>query len=390
MRNQRPEPPFRTIVFYISGHGFGHASRSIEVINELLARWPGLSIIVRTTAAKWLFERTIRLRTGTFQYHHVECDTGIVQVDSLHLDVDETVRRARAFMSTFEERVAAEAAFLTDQSANLVVADIPPLGIAAARRAGLPAVALGNFTWDWVYSSYQGTDDIVAAIGLAYAGANLALRLPMHGGFSTFATIEDVPFIARRSARAPSDTRHALGLPLDERLALVSFGGYGLEGLDLDALSRLHGYVALVSGSSGRSFGSIVRNDRSGRSFATIVRQGSLMPVDERAMYAAGFRYEDLVRAVDVVVTKPGYGIIAECLANDTALLYTSRGPFIEYDVLVAAMPRFLRAAYIDHADLLAGRWAPHLAALVAQPDPAERPATDGAEVAASVLLEMI
>ena len=38
----------------------------------------------------------------------------------------------------------------------------------------------------------------------------------------------------------------------------------------------------------------------------------------------------------DVVVTKPGYGIISECLANDTALLYTDRGHFIEYDVLVA------------------------------------------------------
>ena len=41
------------------------------------------------------------------------------------------------------------------------------------------------------------------------------------------------------------------------------------------------------------------------------------------------------MRAADVVVTKPGYGIIAECLANDTAIVYTSRGEFAEYDVLV-------------------------------------------------------
>ena len=32
------------------------------------------------------------------------------------------------------------------------------------------------------------------------------------------------------------------------------------------------------------------------------------------------------MRAADVVVTKPGYGIISECIANDTAILYTSRG----------------------------------------------------------------
>ena len=84
----------------------------------------------------------------------------------------------------------------------------------------------------------------------------------------------------------------------------------------------------------------------------------------------SGLRYEDLVRAVDVVVSKPGYGIISECVANDTALLYTSRGHFVEYDVLVAAMPRFLRAAFIDHADLFSGDWQPHLDALLAQPAP--------------------
>ncbi len=107
-------------------------------------------------------------------------------------------------------------------------------------------------------------------------------------------------------------------------------------------------------------------------------------------MYADGFRYEDLVRAVDVVATKPGYGIISECLANDTALLYTSRGDFIEYDVLVEAMPRFLRSAFIGHDDLFAGDWTPHLDALLAQAEPPERPATDGADVAAARLLAMI
>ena len=81
-----------------------------------------------------------------------------------------------------------------------------------------------------------------------------------------------------------------------------------------------------------------------------------MIALDEDALYASGRRYEDLVRAVDVVVTKPGYGIIAECIANDTALLYTSRGHFVEYDVLVAEMPRWLRCGFIAQDDLRAGR----------------------------------
>jgi hypothetical protein len=378
----------RTLVFYISGHGFGHASRDIEVINALLARRPDLRIIIRTSAPKWLFDLTVKATGIMPEVKYLETDTGIAQIDSLHLDVKETVRRARAFMDGFDEAVTSEVAFLRQVDADLVVADIPPLGIAAATAAEIPSMALGNFTWDWIYSAYPGTEKLIESISGHYRSAELALRLPMHGGFSAFRMIRDLPFIARRSRRDPVETRRAMGFPLEERLVLVSFGGYGLDGLNLDALSRLIGYVALVSDSVplANRGGQVVSPSPS----PCGERRGSLQFVNEPAMYAAGLRYEDVVRAVDVVVTKPGYGIIAECLANDTALLYTSRGHFIEYDVLTRDAPRVLRTAYIDHDDLFAGRWTRHLDAVLSQSAPLERPAVDGADVAAELLLERI
>ena len=376
-----------SVVFYISGHGFGHASRVIETINALLARRGDLDVVVRTTAPRWLFDRTVRASRSDasaqgVDYQSVECDTGIVQIDSLHLDAEASVARARAFMASFETRVAREAAFLRDRRARLVVADLPPLGIAAAARAGIPAVAFGNFTWDWIYSAYPGTDDLVQRISEAYQTALVALRLPMHGGFAAFNTIVDLPFVARRSSRDPDAVRRAFGLPVDMPLVLVSFGGYGVKGLDLGALARLDGYSAVIT---GQFRGSEVEPRNLGTQ-----ELRNLCFVDESQMYGAGYRYEDLVRAVDVVATKPGYGIISECLANDTALLYTSRGDFIEYDVLVEAMPRFLRAAFIDHDDLFAGRWSGHLDRLLAQPPPPERPSTHGAEIAAERLLALL
>lgn len=346
-----------TVAFYISGHGFGHASRSIEVINALVDRRPEARVIIRSEVAPWLVARTARPGVTLAP---AACDTGVIQIDSLHLDERATLDRARAFMATFPQRVAAEVAWLDEVGATRVVADLPPLGIAAAHAAGLPAVALGNFTWDWIYSGYAGSADLVQQIGEIYGRTTAALRMPMWGGFATMPAIVDIPFVARRSSRDPAEVRQALGLPRDQVLALVSFGGYGLEGLDVAALRHVQGYRVLLPGD-----------------------------IDEAAMYASGLRYEDLVRAVDVVVTKPGYGIISECVANDTALLYTSRGHFLEYDVLVAAMPGILRAAYIDHGDLFAGRWQPHLDALLAQPAPPETPATNGAEVAARLVTEL-
>ena len=83
-----------------------------------------------------------------------------------------------------------------------------------------------------------------------------------------------------------------------------------------------------------------------------------------------GFRYPDLVAASDVVISKPGYGIISECIANGAALLYTSRGHFAEYDVLVSGMPRFLRCRFIAQDDLLAGRWTDAIDALLVTAHP--------------------
>ena len=56
-------------------------------------------------------------------------------------------------------------------------------------------------------------------------------------------------------------------------------------------------------------------------------------------------------------MTKPGYGIISECIANRTAIVYTARGRFAEYEVLVGEMPKYLRAQYLDQQSVKAGRW---------------------------------
>ena len=311
-------------------------------------------MIVRSQVAPWLVQRTAH---PSVELIPVETDTGIVQIDSLRLDAAATLSRAREFMATFDNRVADETAFLLAHRVEMVVADVPPMGIAAAKAAGLPAIAFGNFTWDWIYAQYEGGADVARAIGEIYAETTLAMRLPMWGGFRTIPRIEDLPFVARHARRDPIDTRRALGIPLDARVVLSSFGGYGVAGMAKPSVADYH-----------------------------VLWPGD---IDEAAMYEHGYRYEDLVRAVDVVVTKPGYGIISECLVNDTALLYTSRGDFREYPVLVQAMPRFLRCAFIGHDDLFSGNWGPHLARLVAQPSPPERPAANGAEIAADRLLSL-
>ncbi len=116
---------------------------------------------------------------------------------------------------------------------------------------------------------------------------------------------------------------------------LSSFGGYGVSGFDVSRLDCLRAYGVVLT--------------HRGDEDALPSPPAGVYQLSESALYGSGLRYEDLVAAVDVVATKPGYGIVSECIANETAILYTSRGQFVEYEVLVAEMPRYLRCSFIEH-----------------------------------------
>jgi hypothetical protein len=368
------------IVWYISGHGFGHASREIEIINEIRDRRPGLPIVIRTAAKRWIFDLTLR---SAVDVQAADCDTGVVQIDSLRLDEGETVRRAGAFYRDLDARVHAERRLIESLKARLVVGDVPPLAFAAAHAAGVASIAIANFTWDWIYAGYDpasyGFPDLVTTVRDATALATRFVRMPLCGGFEMAppGAACDIPLVARRSTRDPLDTRRALGLPLDRKLVLLSFGGHGLKGLSPAAFEAFgDDFVAVLTGHLEMS--EAARQSRRG-----------VVEFDEQALYDGGWRYEDLVAAVDVVATKPGYGIIAECAAHQTAILYTSRGHFVEYDVLVREMPRYVRSHFIPQDALFSGQWRPHLEQLLAQPLP-PRADVSGAAAAADLILAQL
>jgi hypothetical protein len=345
------------LVYYISGHGFGHAARSIELIKAILAARPDTRVIVKTSAPAWLFETNLGTSATLVSFH---ADTGISQIDSVTIDERDSLERAVEFYGHFEALADREARFLRSHGATVVLGDTPPLAHAAAARAGVPSIAIGNFTWDWIYEGYDSfraeASAVIEVIRRAYALATLALRLPMHGGFESMAAVTvDIPFIARRSTRDPADTRRRLGVPDDRPFVLASFGAYGLAA-----------------------------------DYQDIARAQHLTILSPRAQLDGGVIYPDAVAAADVVITKPGYGIVSECIAGNTPLLFTSRGRFVEYDVFVTEMPRVLRCRFIPQDDLLAGRWRPHIDELLQQPPPPERARIDGAAVAAAAILNLV
>lgn len=360
-----------SVVAYVSGHGFGHAARVCEVLTALRVRRPDVRVMVRSPLARWFFAVNL---DADVEYAACRLDVGVVQPDSLTVDLDAT---CAAYASIDAQRAAlidAEVAALASHGPVVVLADIPALAFEIAARLAVPGVAMTNFSWDWIYADYAaaqpGFAPLVEHLRAAYARATLLLRLPLHGDLSAFPHVRDVPLVARRARLERDTVRQRLGLPRAARVVLLSFGGIGLQ---LARVPEIRGVVFVSSGGAAL--------DRA---------PDGCRRLDQSALTRAGLRYEDLVGAVDALIGKPGYGIVAECIANRTPMLYTPRGRFAEYECLVDGIRAHLAHAELSNADLYAGRWADALERVWSQAIPTPTIGIDGASVVSAVLDAMI
>jgi hypothetical protein len=359
------------IAFYISGHGLGHAMRMKELLIRIRAQQPACELYVMGSMPGWVFEEPPAVRV---RLRALRCDVGAIQRDSLHLDVRRTLEENAGFYRGIDALARSEAGFLRRERIGLVVGDIPPLAFLAASAAGVRSVAVGNFSWDWIYDSYAeehpSSRYLVDLLREAYGHADLLLRLPFHGDMGAFRRIRDIPLIARTARLSRAETRRALGIAPDEtaKVVFISMGGHGSaeirEGPDTDFGGYL--YVSYF---------------RPGGAMKRLVLLGD----------PARLSHPDIVAASDCVISKPGYCTIAECIANGTPIVYTSRDNFREYPVMVAGIETYCLSRLLPRKDFHSGAWAKHLDAFFAEEHPRRPPRmpADGAEVAAGIILEM-
>lgn len=365
--------PVTTLACYISGHGLGHAARTVEVLRVLVARRPDLRLALRTPVDRAFFDFNLG---GNFSYGGARLDVGAVQSDSLSVDMEASLRSYAEILSCKARLIDVELKAVAPLRPALLFADIPGLAFDLAERLGIPGIGMTNFSWDWIYADYARdlpaylpvVDDLRRSYGLA----TLLLRLPMHGDLSAFPRRCDIPLVARLARLDRDMVRKRLALPSDERVVLLSFGGMGLR--MENGAPKVKGVRFLVTPGTPVGPASVPG--------ATVVT--------DRQLATAGVRYEDLVGACDVVMTKPGYGIVAECIANSTPMIYTSRGRFAEYECLVEGIRTHLPHAFIDNEHLRAGRWETALEQVFSEPRCISAVDVSGAESAANVLQSVL
>ncbi|WP_404385949.1 hypothetical protein [Caenispirillum salinarum] len=342
----------------ITPHGYGHGAITVQVLSALAEAVPGLRLgVVGGPPEPWV---RARLPVRPVLHDRAIADPGMVNSDPNTVDPEASLARYQELFQRFEAVVAEEMDRQRAFAPDLVVSNVGFVPLEAARRLGLPAVALAPFHWGQIFGAYCGAmpggRSILERLEAIYSACDLLLAttpfVPMAEGIPARA----VGPICARAAPRRAALEATLGVAEGSRLALITMGRVGGP-LPVDAWPRFPGWRLIHRGPDTCA------------GHPDMV-QGDNLP----------FTFPELVASVDAVVTKPGYGTVTECACAGTPLLYRSRNDWPETPHMMSWAARHVAVEEIDDAAFRSGQFHKKLQAVLQAPRPAPASPTGVAE----------
>jgi hypothetical protein len=317
----------------ISAHGFGHLAQTAPVLNCLAELLPTVKLTVRSGLPFGKLQQRIR---RPFEHIAAASDFGYVMVDALTIDHAATAARYRAAHANFAQRVAADAALLRDLKADAVFSNVSYIPLAGAALADIPAVALCSLNWADLYAHYFGADRIHAEMLVAYRTASF-LRTTPGMPMPTLDRQVTISPLATQGKERRAELRVKVSTSETARLILIALGGIPTR-LPVElwpALPDTHWLVPVA---------------------------WNVQRPDMHAFEPLDWPFVDVLRSVDAVVAKPGYGTFAEAVCNGVAVIYQRRADnWPEQECLIDWLHAHARCAEVSAADLWVGNLGPSL-----------------------------
>jgi hypothetical protein len=293
---------------------------------------PEIDLVLATTAPQWLLNEYLPVE---YEYRPVAFDIGVIQPDSLTMDLPATLAQLQAIQTHQRTTVATEATYLKQRGVNLVLADIPPLSTAIAHAADIPCWMVGNFGWDFIYRAL-GEDFAAIAdwMGECFGQCDRLFRLPFHEPMTAFPMVEDTGLIGGTPRYAAEDLRAQWNLHIPpERTVLLTFGGLGLQAIPYDRLAQFPDWQFLTFDQGVLELPNLFR----------VPRQG--------------YRPVDVMPLCGRIVSKPGFSTFSEACRLDLPIITITRNDFAEGPVLVNGLQDHSWHRILTPEEFFRGGW---------------------------------
>jgi UDP:flavonoid glycosyltransferase YjiC (YdhE family) len=314
------------LLFYASSHGFGHMTRCLAIIEELLETTDHL-IYLASGAFQNSFARVYLARFGDrVIYNDIRTEVGLVnQPNSLQVDIPHLEQELTDFMASWDAIVAQETAFLQTKPVSYVISDISVIGILVGERLGVRNIGIANFTWCEQYEYLGLSETLIARFREVYAKLDILieydLMLPTH---DLDVPRKQIGFISRKF---DPDRIAAIKVQYGPSIFITCGKSADLDNIQID------NYTGTIFATSGINI--------TADADANIVQ----LPVET-------FDTHNYLAASDIVIAKAGWGTISEALLSKRNLVLIERKGVLEDTENIEELKRRGVAVSIKETDL--------------------------------------
>jgi len=284
----------KKILYYVTDHGKGHATRSIAIIQEILKH--DIEVVVRNTNAVKFFKQSlpdVKTILG-------KTDVGsAIKKDGFSIDKNETIKNQVNWIQNFKKKILDETQIVNKINPDLIVSDISALPFLVSKKISIPSIAISNFSWFDVLNFLPSIES--AELRTAYDAADLAIKLPLGTSMSHFNNKIKVGLVSRTS---------------------------NLSKQQFNKIFRMDGYkYSVVFALSGSNFRVSYKKSKNVKVFTMNTKVEESL---EHHDYTNLINGHDLISNSDLVICKCGYGIISECLTSGIPFYYIVDDEHIE------------------------------------------------------------
>jgi hypothetical protein len=355
------------IAYFISPHGYGHAARASAVMAAMYDINPSIKFEIFTTIPGWFFQQSL---SGSFAYHSLLTDIGMVQETPLRENLPETLKKLNNFLPYVCSQIEGLSRDINKLKCQLVLCDISPMGIAVAQKARVPSVLIENFTWDWVYENYLNADfpanQHVDYLRKTFNSVSYHIQTEPVCYYKN-ADLTTIP-ISRKPGTPSQKVRQRLGIPDRVKAVMITMGGIPEKHTLLNHLTYYRDIYFIIPGGSQTT---------------RLVDNLVLLP------HRSDFFHPDLINACNAVIGKLGYSTLAEIYYAGVPYGYIPRSSFKESEILEAFVKEQMSGCAISETQYKEGSWISFLPDILALPV-IKRSDSNGAEEAAQFIYKVL
>lgn len=288
------------IALYISSHGFGHMTRCLSLVENILKNTE-YSIYIACGKKQNDFARIYLSKyKSRIIYKDLVTDIGLINKENtLEVDKEKLENKLVEFVSSWKYIVNKEVEKLKNLNIKSIVCDISPIGCLVGNKLNLPVTFISNFTWIEQYEHLGIDEALINKFRTAYSCINKFIQYDL--------------CLAKDYINANE----------------IYNGGFVCREIDnskVDEIKAKYGKSIFITCGKSASLNCINIKNFSGTIFTT---SGIDISTDKECniiqLPIDILDTQNYIAASDIVITKAGWGTIAEAILGHTNLVLIER-----------------------------------------------------------------